>query len=929
MFESVTMDRLESSDVHSRLDAAQAAPFSLPGPLSGQPFRIPNLVVRGSSAGTASSKASQPSSRRVAEKGDPSDASTPLTARPGSAHTFARYRSDQFAVSAMSQAPLTPSLRSLSPAPSDVTVRSGPASATIRLNALPASSRTDAQRSSSALSRSARAFTSAHGRARPSTAQSAGRPNTAASELGVPPSSWICAILENRGVGREVGIAAMEKDTGQVIVTQFADTQTYVRTVHHLMLHPPATVLVPDTCASSADYPDPGSNGTAIESSILVCTIEDTFDMGILPFARKFWNHEDGAKVLDKVLVDDVLTESMSRERESSNSVDSSAHAGTELLAGATSRVAILKAIGDRYYALGACGALLKYVERSSNYALIHRSLRVRYSPPDGTMLIDTESARNLELVCNGVDRKSTDCLLGVLDCTRTPMARRLLVMNLLAPLTDQSTIQSRLDTVAELIEDEDRHEALQSSFKAFAQTNIDLDKLIRQLLEPGGKHSIGDPSHTFSKVGQVLELSALLRQVTSLRTALKGARSGLLRAIESFLSNPMVDEIVDKIQSCINPDLMVSSSKHNLANRNTRLFAVKASRSPLLDIARDTYRENIGDIHGLLNRYVEEYKLDIELACNDSSYSLRLATTPGMTSRDLPHTFTNVVRSHNNKSFSFTTLTLKKLNQRVIDSSNEILLMSTGIIEELRADVVQRVGALYKVSEALALLDMIHSFAICARSARFTRPEFTGTIHIKAGRHPVLEKSMRNKIVVPQDLLVSGGENFFIITGPNHSGKTTYLRQTALLHVMACVGSFVPAVYASFRLHTDSILTRLSNNDDQETNLSTFASELRSTAYILSLASKDSLVLIDELGRGTSPHGGFGVAQAVAEELIAMAAPTLFATHFTDLGRTLGHHPNVVFHRFSSSHAQQRLNVVSTASTDTIHHLERGILPK
>lgn len=173
-------------------------------------------------------------------------------------------------------------------------------------------------------------------------------------------------------------------------------------------------------------------------------------------------------------------------------------------------------------------------------------------------------------------------------------------------------------------------------------------------------------------------------------------------------------------------------------------------------------------------------------------------------------------------------------------------------------------------------------------------RPEFTGTFAVKAGRHPILETVQAAGTLVSNDIYCCDSSHFQIVQGPNMSGKSTYLRQSGLLVIMAMAGCFVPAEYASFRIH-DALLTRLSNDDDIEKSLSTFASEMATSAMILGLATPKTLVLVDELGRGTSTVEGVGIAHAIAEELIRIKCFVFFATHFQQLSTALSCQPSVV----------------------------------
>jgi DNA mismatch repair protein MSH4 len=220
----------------------------------------------------------------------------------------------------------------------------------------------------------------------------------------------------------------------------------------------------------------------------------------------------------------------------------------------------------------------------------------------------------------------------------------------------------------------------------------------------------------------------------------------------------------------------------------------------------------------------------------------------------------------------------------------------------------------------------MLWSFAHCAILRNYTRPEFTGVMAVKSGRHPILETIYHAAGIVPNDVFCNESSAFQLIQGPNMSGscpqihlrssiypnqelgKSTYLRQTGLLVVMAMCGSFVPAEYASFRIH-DSLLSRLSDDDDLEKNLSTFASEMASSAMVIGLVSSQSLVLIDELGRGTSPQEGVGIAHAIAERLIMSKCFVFFASHFQELLVTLGTHPSVVNLYLAVQHSRRSEN--------------------
>ncbi|KAF8639396.1 hypothetical protein AX17_001521 [Amanita inopinata Kibby_2008] len=697
---------------------------------------------------------------------------------------------------------------------------------------------------------SARPYT---GQSRPTTA----RPTTAASTRYE--GSYIVAVLEGRGVAREVGIAALDKDTGHVMLVQLADCQTYVKTLHQMHLHTPCIVLVPDTFLSASDGAfAPGGKRSSSTSMLVEYVSEEFPGVAVEPVGRKYWNDAGGLNFVVQLCVDD-------EER-----------AGTVL------------AVSNKYYALSAACALFKHAEAKFNMRFATASLCMRYVPVDGTMMIDPESAKNLELVGNITHQKSQHSLFGTLNHTFTPMAARLLRSNILSPLTVQRAIDARLDVIEEVISSEDRFTEVRIALKALVK--LDFDKLIVSLVSSEARvKNTAKPAS--QRVTQMLNLRNIVRSLPLLRQALAGSRTSLLTYIYEMLCDERLDRIEKVICENLNEDSL--PSKGGIGAVNARVYAIRANCNPLLDVARETYKENISDIFQLNCRLSDEYSLPLTLLYQDTGFVFTLKKSElEAAGGELPKGFINVVCKKGKLMFS--SMELKKLNARMKDALDESLMLSDKIVLDLVAEIITDISALYKASEAIALVDMLWSFAHTSIMRSYVRPEFTGTLAIKAGRHPVLEIVQSAGTVIANDAYCDNSSTFQIIHGPNMSGKSTYLRQIALLTVLAMCGCFVPAEYSSFRLH-DALLTRLSNDDDLERNLSTFASEMASSAMILSLATPRSLILIDELGRGTSPIEGMGICYAIAESLIALKPFVFFATHFVELATTLSRQPNVI----------------------------------
>lgn len=270
--------------------------------------------------------------------------------------------------------------------------------------------------------------------------------------------------------------------------------------------------------------------------------------------------------------------------------------------------------------------------------------------------------------------------------------------------------------------------------------------------------------------------------------------------------------------------------------------------------------------------------------------YYIRISVSE-LEERNLPDIFINVFKRRN--FVECQTLDLVKHNQKIIDSHHEVLLLSDESVQLLINNVREDIAPLFKTCEAIALLDMIASFAQLVTIQDYCRPELTDTLGVKAGRHPIREKIHAEKFI-PNDAYATEQSRFQIITGCNMSGKSTYIRSLALMNIMAQIGCFVPATYASFPLR-HQLFARVSSDDSIEANVSTFASEMREMAFILRNIDRRSFVIIDELGRGTSTRDGLTIAIAIAEALIESKALVWFVTHFRELAHILSERAGVV----------------------------------
>lgn len=623
-------------------------------------------------------------------------------------------------------------------------------------------------------------------KSRPSTAL----PTTSrASSSRGQQASWLVAICEGSNFGREVGIAAVNHETGRVIITQTADCQTYVKSILHLSLHSPATILAPDT------FFERGIQSNS--KRVIIEHIREEFpDVTVQPFARRYFNEEDGEAFVTQLALDN------------------------------SERAGLLLTLHDKYYAKQATAAVFKYIEGSMGTVYSSHSLHIKYAPIEGSMMIDTETTRNLEIVAS-ISGQKNYTLFGLLNSTFTPQ------------------VDARLGAVSTLIQSEETFQSARTALKGVQ--GIDLDKLIVRLasvnkprhLHADGGLGIEAPKVkvAYERLGQLLDLQRIIRNLPTIASAAGSTRNKLLTIIAELVSDPQLSEIERAIDLHLNdaPLTQKKGAIGALANVNSRVCAVKAPEDSLLDVARTSYKENIQDIFDYAQDVQQKHKLPIELQYHQENGGGFSFTLPRAETEDADWSWPVewVDRVSRKKKWIFSTLQLKKLNGRMRETLEEVLAISINIVGELLQIVLARISALYKASEAIALLDVLWSFAKRSIQGSYVRPEFTGTLAIKAGRHPVLETVQGSTPVIPNDVFANDSSSFQIIQGPNMSGKSTYIRQVALLAVMACCGCFVPAEYASFKFF-DSLLSRLSNEDDLERSLSTFSNEMITASMIL-----------------------------------------------------------------------------------------------
>jgi DNA mismatch repair protein MutS len=512
--------------------------------------------------------------------------------------------------------------------------------------------------------------------------------------------------------------------------------------------------------------------------------------------------------------------------------------------------------LGDKPLATAAAGAVLHYLRETQKSALSHLNLPAFYQRHEH-MVLDGATVRNLELVeplFAGESREAT--LISVLDKTATGMGGRLLRRRLLNPACELSEIEARLDAVGELAS----KVILRGDLRKILASIQDLERLL-------AKVTLGTASpRDMLGLGRSL---AQLPQVAKIAGQLETA--GLRREFD------LVEDVREKILSAI-----ADEPPANLSDGGTIRDGFQADLDELRDISRnskqyiaaiETRERTQTGIQSLKIRFNNVFGYYIEVS--NANRSLVPA------SYERKQTLANAER--------YTTPELKELESKVLSAEEKILTLEREIFQQVRTFAADQAQRIKTAAAAVAELDVAATLAHVATENRYRRPKFTdsGEMRIDAGRHPVIEKLAEKDATrfIPNDLyLHSKGDYIGVITGPNMGGKSTYLRQAALILILAQMGSFVPAEAALLPV-VDRVFTRIGAADNLARGRSTFMVEMTEAAAILNTATSNSFIVLDEIGRGTSTYDGLALAWAVVEYVEGkIRAKTLFATHYHEL---------------------------------------------
>lgn len=532
-------------------------------------------------------------------------------------------------------------------------------------------------------------------------------------------------------------------------------------------------------------------------------------------------------------------------------------------------KVASLDGFGLREMALPiqAAGALLHYLSHELRLAIDHL-LEIRPYTTSEAVGIDRTTQRNLELTRSLKDGGKSHTLLAAIDRTRTPMGGRLLRHWILRPLLSIETIQQRQAAVAALMD------------HPFAATGVgerlarvrDLERLTTRI------------SSGFASPRDLVALAASLEEVPGVQSMLNEVSP------TDLFSEPLEDlsEVAARIRSAVveDPPLRLGDGGIFREGYNRALDELRLlSRDGKRWIA--DYQERVRDETGIKTLKVGFNKV----------FGYFIEVSKGQAER-VPTAFQRRQTLANCERFI--SPELKEYEERVLSADERLFALEGELFGDLRLELAGYAGRLLRLAQRIAVIDCINSLAVVARERRYICPEIDGgsKIEIEGGRHPVIEQALVGTPFVPNDTLLNSGDHqLMLITGPNMAGKSTYIRQVALIVLMAQIGSFVPAGRARIGI-VDKIFTRIGASDDLSRGQSTFMVEMTETANILHNATSRSLVVLDEIGRGTSTYDGVSIAWSVAEYLlkaVGKQAKTLFATHYFELTQLEGRVPGAV----------------------------------
>lgn len=655
----------------------------------------------------------------------------------------------------------------------------------------------------------------------------------------------VTAIFEiPNTLSTKVGMCTINYNTGELTLAEFIDSQIFIRTIHKLQIYDPTVIVLPSTSTQS---------GSSKLATILKYNTRDCVKINEINV--KNFNVEKGLQIIEKYSLISL------------NKIDKS------------------EQLIENQFALKATSAAIKYITeniyKDAELRGKFKHFRINHEDPDGTMLIDYKTIKGLELIENNNDKNGLS-LFKFLKRTVTKMGDRLLKNNILQPLTDPEVIHLRFDTVCTLIKQDELLLEIMNEMKNFE----DLDKLFSKLLSIN--HCAIGPEQKINYILLLKESLCIVKKVFNLLSDDR-VNTVLLDEIKKILNDEILTNIEGLINDKINSDCTWALTPFQLQQQ--RAYAVNCNANGLLGVSREIYRNLIDKITQDIEEMNNKYQLEISYSYDSKrDFFLKIAKNSIPHNSQLPEIF--ISKSNKKNHIECTTVDLLKANARLKEILNEIVYLSEYLVDELFRDIMkENISSLFMMSEAISMLDLLCSFAKISGNNRYVEPKFSELLYIKEARHPVLERFIES--FIPNDIIsLKESSSFNIMTGCNNSGKSVYLKQIPLLCIMAQIGCPIPAKSATLPIFR-KLHARVCN-DSMEVSTSTFSFEMKEMVYFLDNIDSDTLLIVDELGRGSSIGDGLAISMAVTEYLLNFDSIVFISTHFKELSSIFKTKPKI-----------------------------------
>ena len=644
-------------------------------------------------------------------------------------------------------------------------------------------------------------------------------------------NNYIMSIFKD---GMYYGIAAFDISTGEAYATEIKSDNNFQKLVNEISRFNPSELIVNDYMNDSINEINELKHRFEVFISVDK-KIEKTEVEADRNFVPDFFNMKSSMTKLDDKFDDETIHNTFDIIDEQGN---------------------LIKNISDRYLAVNAIGILLKYIEETQKIKPENLNKIVLYEVVK-YMALDINSRRNLELTERIKDKSKKGTLLWVLDKTETSMGGRLIRRWINDPLVNVDDINARLDAVEEIKNDLLLSDRIVESLKSI----YDIERL-------AGKISYGTVN-----ARDLISLKNSIMQLPNLKDAIKNVNSEFLKNVDVELD--VLTDIYELIEASIVEEPPLTVKEGGLIKKGYKPEIdelIEATTNGKQWLANVEIREK--ELTGIKNLKIGYNKI--------FGYYIEVSKS---NVKDIPED--RYIRKQTlTTGERYITEELKKMENEILGAKEKIIALEYDEFVNIRNEIQSNAKRIQRTASAISKLDVIQGLANVANELNYCKPEIMDddVIDIKNGRHPVVEKIIPYGDFVQNDSLLNANENRLnIITGPNMAGKSTFMRQVALITIMAQIGSFVPAEYAHIGV-VDKVFTRVGASDDLSSGESTFMVEMMEVANILKNATDRSLVILDEIGRGTSTYDGLSIAWAVAEYVSKLKSKTLFATHYHEL---------------------------------------------